>query len=575
VNNKVAYFCRSGRAIQDRPLPFNMVTGKNPGLILNFLIKKSLILVLLCLKVLENQGQTVTLTSSNLPVIIINTPPGQTIRNEPKISADMKIIHNGEGSVNHVTDTGNVYSGNIGIEIRGHYSASLPQKPYGIETRDAAGSNLNTSLFGMPPENDWVLLANYNDKTFLRNFLAFELSREMGHYAPRMKYCEVIVNNEYQGIYLFGEKIKRDDGRLDISKLEPFENSGDDLTGGYIFKNDYYTASDSWKSNFSPLNKPGGSVYFVYYEPEPGDISAQQKNYLQTFINFLETTLYSGNFKNKTNGYRAYLDIGSFADHFIIGEVSRNIDAYKKSRFYYKDRDSKNPLLHSGPEWDYDWAWKNIRENCDLFDKTDGSGWAYKVNECNNKPLAPSWEVRLLQDSAFANHVNRRYFSLRKSVLSETYIFSKIDSVVSILNESQLRHFDKWRILGINVGTPEVDEQPSTYEGEIEKLKKWISTRLGWLDKNMVGNAGSQSPDTSNVIYRLFPNPASDILYVESNREISRVNLINLSGITVMEMHNIGDFTASIDITSISAGFYIAKIYLKDGAIINSRFIKE
>jgi len=547
----------------------------NPGLILNFLMKKSLILVLLCFKILENTGQTVTLTSSNLPIIIINTPPGQTIRNEPKISADMKIIFNGEGSLNHVTDTGNVYTGNIGIEIRGHYSASLPQKPYGIETRDPAGANLNMSPLGMPPENDWVLLANYNDKTFLRNFLAFELSNLMGHYAPRMRYCEVILNNEYQGIYLFGEKIKRDDGRLNISKLEPFENTGDDLTGGYIFKNDYYTASDSWKSNFSPANKPGAQVYFVYYEPEPDEITAQQKNYLQAFINSLEKTIYSGNYKNKTSGYSAYLDVGSFADHFIIGEVTRNIDAYKKSRFFYKDADSKDPLLHSGPEWDYDWAWKNIRENCEHFDKTDGSGWAYKVNECNNTPVAPSWEVRLLQDSAFANHINRRYFSLRESILSETYIFSIIDSVVSLLNEAQSRHFEKWKILGINVGTPEVDYQPTTFEGEIEKFKNWIITRLSWLDKNMVGTSNNQPPDDSNVICRLFPNPASEILYIESNREISRIKLINLSGITVTEMESIGDYTASIDISGITTGFYIAKIYLKDGVILSSRFIKE
>lgn len=113
----------------------------------------------------------------------------------------MKLIFNGNGVVNKPTDPGNIYDGNIGIEIRGAYSASLPQKPYGIETRDASGNNHNVSLLGMPEENDWILLANYNDKTFMRNMLAFELFRKMGHYAPRTRMVEVIVNNIYQGVY--------------------------------------------------------------------------------------------------------------------------------------------------------------------------------------------------------------------------------------------------------------------------------------------------------------------------------------------------------------------------------------
>ena len=148
-------------------------------------------------------------SSSNLPIVIINTEHRVAIIDEPKITADMKIIYHEAGKRNFVTDSGNVYTGKIGIEIRGAYSASLPQKPYGIETRDASGNNLNVSLLGMPPENDWVLLANYNDKTFLRNLLAFDIFHKMGNYATHTRFCEVIVNNEYMGIYQLGEKIKQ------------------------------------------------------------------------------------------------------------------------------------------------------------------------------------------------------------------------------------------------------------------------------------------------------------------------------------------------------------------------------
>ena len=146
--------------------------------------------------------------STNIPLIIINTN-NQIIVDEPKINVDFKIIDNYPQGLNYPNDSGNVYQGIAGIEIRGSYSATLPQKPFGIETRDIQGNNNNVSLFGMPQENDWILIANYNDKTFLRNVLAFDLFEKMGHYAPRTKLCEVVINDIYNGIYVFTEKIKR------------------------------------------------------------------------------------------------------------------------------------------------------------------------------------------------------------------------------------------------------------------------------------------------------------------------------------------------------------------------------
>jgi hypothetical protein len=285
-------------------------------------------------------------TSSDLPIVVITTPQGANIPDSPKITADMKVIWNGQGQRNYVNDPGNNYTGKIGIEIRGAYSASLPQKPYGFETRDDVGANRNVSLLGMPAENDWVLLANYNDKTFLRNVLAFEIFRRMGNYAPRMRYCEVVLNGEYQGIYLLGEKIKQDKGRVNIATLKPTDISGDDLTGGYIIKNDYYTATDSWTSQFPPWNKPGALVHFVYHDPPEKDITVEQKAYIREFINSVETVLYNSSFNSPVFGYKAYIDIKSFSDYFILGEVTRNVDAYKKSRFFFKDKDSKKNNLH-------------------------------------------------------------------------------------------------------------------------------------------------------------------------------------------------------------------------------------
>ncbi|MEI9911726.1 MAG: CotH kinase family protein [Bacteroidota bacterium] len=132
------------------------------------------------------------LTSSNLPIIIINTN-GQAIVDDPKITADMGIIYNGAGVRNNVTDPFNHYNGKIGIEIRGQSSQQFPMKPYGIELRDNTGSSQEKVLFGLPKESDWVLYAPYTDKTLMRNFLAYTMSREMGHWAANCRYVEVIV----------------------------------------------------------------------------------------------------------------------------------------------------------------------------------------------------------------------------------------------------------------------------------------------------------------------------------------------------------------------------------------------
>lgn len=514
--------------------------------------------------------------NSDLPVIVITTENGSGIKNEPKITADLKIIYHGVGKRNFVTDSGNIYTGKIGIEIRGKYSASLPQKPYGFETRDISGNNLNVSLLGMPPENDWVLLANYNDKTFLRNVLAFDLFHKMGNYSTRTRYCEVVVNGDYQGIYLLGEKIKQDSGRVNIAKLKTTDNFGDDVTGGYIIKNDYFSATDSWKSNYSPLNKPGAEVYFVYHDPKPQDITEQQKTYVRGFINTLETVLYNPAFRAPVFGYKSYIDIKSFADYFILGEVSRNVDAYKKSRFYFKSKDIKDGLLHSGPVWDFDWAWRNLLENCVHFNKTDGSGWAYRVNECTAWPVPPSWEVRMLQDREFADLIHDRYFELRKTILSQTEIDYTIDSVATLLNEAQIRHFQKWNILGINAGTPESGTQPTTYSGEIEKFKKWISTRLAWLDANMIGSVVSVEKNASGQTRcRVFPNPVSDVLYIESEKEINRITIYNISGIQVAEKSDLYDFSVRTDVSDLSPGIYIARIVFSNGEIAATRVVKK
>jgi spore coat protein CotH len=526
---------------------------------------------------LVGQNKETLLESTNLPLIVINTN-GQDIQDEPKITAEIKIIYNGQAALNHPDDPGNIYEGFCGIEYRGAYSQTLPQKPYGFETCTASGDNNNVVLLGMPSENDWILLANYNDKTFMRNTLAFHLFEKMGHYAPRARICEVMVNGEYMGIFILTEKIKRDNHRVDIAKLDEDDNAGDSLTGGYIFAVDYYDDSNSWLSNFSPIDEPAGQVHFVYKYPEPEKITAPQKNYIQSFVNSCESALYGDQFVDPVAGYRSFIDMGSYLDYFIIGELSRNADAYKKSAFFYKDRDNHGGLLKSGPVWDLDWAYKNMFDNCDIFAATDGSGWAYKVNECNDWPVAPAWTERLMQDSSFQDELFTRYTDLRETILSTEYLNNYIDSVHALVEEAQVRHYERWPILGINVGTPEVDEQPDTYDGEISKFKNWIETRLAWLDNNLPGEYLVSLPEvriSNSSIYRQFPNPAKDKLNIESNKIIRKIEFYNSTGILVYSSYYDGIYSTSIDVGRLKPGLYVTKVTFKNNETYVSKFIVQ
>ncbi|TND08572.1 MAG: Spore coat protein CotH [Bacteroidetes bacterium] len=466
--------------------------------------------------------------STDLPLVIINTN-NQSIPNEPKIAATMKIIDYGTVLRNHPNDIPNIFNGNIGIERRGNFSASLPQKPYNFETRDSLGLELDTALLGMPSEHDWCLIACYNDKSFSRNTLASDLFQKMGHYAPRFRYCEVLLNGNYEGIYMLGELVKRDKNRVDIAKLDSTENTSPDITGGYITKIDYWDNNNSWLLNYHPVDHQNLDAHMVYYYPKPDDITPQQKTYIQQFYNDMETALYGSNFADTANGYRKYLSTISFLDYFIVNELARNVDGFKKSRFFFKEKDNTTTgalgKLKAGPVWDFDWAWNDIWD-CSYFQAQDGSGWSHLINDCGPDVNSPGYYVRLLQDTTFANELRCRWEHMRGLMLDTGAIFQTIDSIASRVNEAQQRHFQLYPILGIVTGTPEVNPAYS-FAGEIDSIKTWILRRINWLDANIPGNAincsfvGVHENNLSPGKLSVYPNPFKENFSIEADLEIA------------------------------------------------------
>lgn len=468
-------------------------------------MKQLFLTLTLALAMASVQSQSVSLTSSNLPIIVINTN-GQEIPDDPKITADMGIIYNGEGNRNNITDPFTQYSGKIGIEIRGQSSQMFPMKSYSLELRDATGKSVDKSIFGFPKESDWVLYAPYTDKTLMRNVLAYQLSRDLGHWAARTKFVEVVINGDYRGVYVFMERIKRNAGRVNIPKIAKTDISGDALTGGYIFSLD--KEPDGWFSKFVAPNASNfNKRQFSYVYPKVADIVPEQKAYIEKYVDSFEAVLNSPQYQDPVNGVRQFANLNSFMDYFIVNEVSRNVDGYRLSTYMYKDRNSTDKRIVMGPVWDYDLAFRNAN----YCSGSDTRGWAYQFNVIcpgDGAGLIPFWWNRLMTDTAFVGSLRCRWKSQRQTIISLTRLNAYIDSVAQVVDEAQQRHFRRWPILGQYVW-PNPDPIPTSYAGELSALRNWLRDRLNWIEDNLPdeGACADYGDISGSMVFSSYPNP--------------------------------------------------------------------
>lgn len=525
-------------------------------------------ITLLCYAILI-KAQTVNFTSSNLPIIVINTN-GQEIPDDPKITADMGIVFNTANARNSLTDPFNHYNGKIGIEIRGHSSQMFPMKSYSIELRDAAGKSVDKPLFGLPKESDWVLYAPYTDKTLMRNFLAYTMATEMGRWASHCRFVEVVINGDYKGVYIFEEKIKRGSGRVAISKIATTDINGDGVTGGYIFSLD--KEATGWYSSYANPNAPNSRNRFDYVYPKAENIVQQQKDYIKSYVDSFETSLASSNYQDPLNGVRKFADIPSFIDYFIVNEVSRNVDGYRLSSYFYKDRNSINSKIYAGPVWDYDLAFRNA----DYCNGSNTDGWAYMFNyvcPSDGAGLVPFWWERLMQDTSFATGLRCRWANLRNSTLSGAHINHLIDSVVGLLNEASVRHFQRWDVLGKYIW-PNPQPIANSYTQEIDYLKKWISDRTTWMDYNLPNKGGCKLhfiPDADVVksfTAKWTPNPYTSFarLVINANytqyinMRITDINGRVVESRTLFVTEGVNVFSNFPGLASRSTGMYIVQL---------------
>jgi len=487
----------------------------------------------------------VNFTQSNLPIVIINTDidpnTGQPIEipDDPKVPASMKIIYHEDGSTNFVTDQDNEdfldYDGRIKIEVRGSSSQDLPKKQYGWTTYEDNGTTKQkVSILGMPKQNDWILNGLAFDPSLMRDYLTYNLSRAIGYYTVRTQYCEVILNGQYNGLYVLQEKLKDDSNRINIEAIDEDADSGMALTGGYITKADKTTGGDpiAWT-----MESYEGWTDFIHELPKPEDVTEAQNTYIHNEFLSLASKASAGN-SNLINGYPSVIDIPTFVDFFVMNELSSNADGYQISTFFHKDKGGK---LRAGPIWDFNLTYGN-----DLFvygfDRSHTDVWQF--SDGGNEG-AKFW-TDLFNDDDFRCYLSRRWNQVTADgqPLSYEAISDYVDETVALIADATVREQQRW-------GTTPNHAQ------EITNLKAWLQERFTWINANIGGfNACADVQTPALVITKINYNPSENEEFPESDEqefiEITNTGAVqvNLTGVYLRELGVSYQFPANATISS-------------------------
>ena len=452
-----------------------------------------------------------TFTDSNLPIVIINTQDGAAIPDEPKILGTMKIIQRPNGARNFLTDADTDefldYSGTIGIETRGSSSQALPKKPYGINTLEEDGiEDKSVKLLGMPKEDDWVLNSFAFDDSMMRDYISYEMARQMGQYATNLKYCEVVLNGDYIGLYALSEKIKRDGDRVNIAKLDADENSFPEVTGGYLMQTDRPDAEDpeAWFNN--------GAGY-IHEKPNADDITSTQSAYIEAVFRDFDNKAANASI---TNGYPSIIDVPSFVDYMLMAEIASNVDAYALSTYFHKDRGGK---LRAGPIWDYNLTYGNDLFNFfgNIYDRSSTNVWQFNYSNTG----AYFWND-LFNNPAFKCYLAKRFNEVTSAgePLNYDYISNLIDTTVALISEAVVRENEKWNTI-------------DNFSGEVTNMKNWIQQRITWMQNNLGGFSNCNATATpSLVITKISYNPLETDAFPES-QDLEFIEIQNTGTTTV------------------------------------------
>lgn len=363
-------------------------------------------------------------------------------------------------------DPGKVYSEVTALELptrlrgRGNTTWTLSdKKPYRIKLDE------KSPVFGQAPNKDWTLLANYSDKSLLRNIACMQLGRIAGFpWIPVTYSVDVYLNGEYRGVYTFSEQVEVGKSRIDIEVVEEGDVDGDAVTGGYLFELE--SLMDEPVCFRTAMKAP-----VMFKDPE--EPNAAQIEYVKEYFDAFEKALIEG----KVDVVESLIDIDSFIDFFIVQELVKNIDGnIRKSTYMTK---SKGGKLRMHTLWDFDLA----LGNCDYFHLNPGcdsspQGWYVKFY--SDAGANTGWFHYMFKSEEFVEKVCRRWDELYPKFCE---LPKFIDEQAAFISKAQERNFTKWPILGIYVW-PNM-KVLGNWNAEVDYVKSFYKERLDWMNKEL------------------------------------------------------------------------------------------
>lgn len=371
----------------------------------------------------------------NIPVIYIDTR-GVAINDKENYVDGTITIKDPEKLYSDVEE----FSASMGIRGRGNSTWGFPKKPWKVKLKEKA------SLLGMPADKEWALLANYADRTLLRNVTAMHLSEICNFpWTPRMRSVEVYLNNAYQGVYTLCEhkKVSKDRVNIDV-------DAGD----VYLEIEEQQDETTCWWT--------GMGVPMMFSDPEVP--SSEQLAQIKKMFDDFEAALRNKDYSQET-GYPKYIDVDSFVDYYIVQELTKNIDGnLRKSSFITIEVGGKMVMYHL---WDFDLT----LGNAGYFGADVGSGYD------NFWVKLARWYPYLFRDPVFVDRLQERWAELYPELVK---VPDFIAEQALYLDKAKDRNFQKWSIYQ-SVSWVEFPSLGS-YEKEVDYLKEFYRRRLGWLN---------------------------------------------------------------------------------------------
>lgn len=367
------------------------------------------------------------------------------------------------------------------IRGRGNSTWMMPKKPYKVKLDKKA------DLFGMGANKHWVLLANYFDNSLLRNRLTYYLGKQLGmEYTPKLVPVDVIINHEYLGSYYLCEQIRLGESRVDENDLEAAP-AGSDVSGGYLLSMSPYGDEIEYVATTSRENQ------FLVESPAEGECLDDATAYIDEYLQKTEDAIYGDNFQlSDGTSYKDLMDVPSAVAYYWMQEFSMNGDAFISTSTYLhkkKDTEEEKGKLYWGPLWDFDYvAW---------------SSYDYSMSEDSYAGFINqrTWFERLMEDEEFADEVKAYWKTKLKPALQAAIADGGIlDQYADEIRISATNNFNKWGYYDFGEGDYDwwglfadndydnEDRIPAgslTFDEEVERLKNWISLRIGWVDENL------------------------------------------------------------------------------------------